>query len=143
MRHRCKGNRLNRNSSHRKATLANLCTNLIQHGRIKTTVAKAKELRKDVERLVTIAKKDSVSARRIVKSRLNNLRYQPMTSDQQKERKNGGTECFTHNRIVLSRLFDEIAPRYVSRQGGYTRIVRAGQRVGDAAEMCYIEFVEA
>jgi large subunit ribosomal protein L17 len=111
-------NRLGRNASHRRALLKNLATSLILHGRIETTQAKAKELRSFTEKLVTRARVDSVHNRRIVGKILT-----------EKE--------------VAKKLFTEVAPRYVGRPGGYTRIIKLGQRRGDAAPMVIIEFVDA
>ncbi|NIZ47265.1 50S ribosomal protein L17 [Entomospira nematocerorum] len=111
-------NRLGRNASHRRALLKNLATSLIMHGKIETTQAKAKELRSFVEKLVTRARVDSVHNRRIV------------------------ARVITE-KDVAKKLFAEVAPRYIGRPGGYTRIVKIGQRRGDASEMVVIEFVDA
>ncbi|NIZ40229.1 50S ribosomal protein L17 [Entomospira entomophila] len=111
-------NRLGRNASHRRALLKNLATSLIMHGKIQTTQAKAKELRSFVEKLVTRARVDSVHNRRMV------------------------ARVITE-KDVAKKLFTEVAPRYVGRPGGYTRIVKIGQRRGDASEMVVIEFVDA
>ncbi len=117
MRHHKIGRQLSRNSSHRKATLQSLSTALIKHGGIKTTVAKAKELRRVAEPLVTRAKIDSVHNRRTAFSRLRD------------------DEC-------VGILFKELGPRYKERSGGYTRIIKCGYRPGDNAPMAYIEFVD-
>jgi large subunit ribosomal protein L17 len=111
-------NRLGRNASHRRALLKNLATSLIVHGKIETTQAKAKELRSFVEKLVTRARIDSVHNRRIV------------------------GKIITEKEVV-KKLFNDLAPRYVGRPGGYTRIVKLGQRRGDAAPVVVIEFVDA
>jgi len=117
MRHGKKVNHLGRTSSHRKAMLSNMATSLIMHKRITTTVAKAKALRKYVEPLITKAKDDSTHSRRMVFSYLQD--------------KNAVTE-----------LFREVSQKVGDRPGGYTRILRTGFRVGDAAEMCFIELVD-
>lgn len=117
MRHRKSGKQLNRNSSHRKAMFKNMAAALIEHEVIRTTLPKAKELRRVVEPLVTKAKSDSVHARRYVFSKL-------------------------RNRELVSKLFDEIAPRYEQRNGGYTRILKAGFRAGDKAPMAIMELVD-
>jgi len=117
MRHRKIGRQLSRNSSHRKATLQSLSIALIKHGAIKTTVAKAKELRRVVEPLITRSKVDSVHNRRIAFSRLRDK------------------EC-------VGILFNELGSRYAERQGGYTRIIKCGYRAGDNAPMAYIELVD-
>lgn len=130
MRHRIRGKKLNRDSSHRKALRMNLAMQLLEHGRIKTTRAKADYVRGHAERLITIAKRGlkkaeetgneaaAVHARRVVASRLNN------------------------DRVLVKKLFDEIAPRYMERPGGYTRIYRLGVRKGDNADMALLELVE-
>ncbi len=117
MRHRKKGRKLSRTASHRKATLRNLATSLIQHERIETTTAKAKELRPYAERLITLAKRGDLHARRLAGRKI-------------------------ADRAVLGRLFDDIGPRYAERPGGYTRILKLGSRRGDAAEMSLIELVD-
>jgi large subunit ribosomal protein L17 len=117
MRHRKKGRKLNRTASHRKATLRNMATSLFRHERIETTEAKAKELRPFAERMVTLAKRGDLHARRQAARQI---------SDRQ----------------VLGKLFDDIGPRFAERQGGYTRILKLGARRGDAAEMALIELTD-
>lgn len=117
MRHRKGVNHLGRTSAHRKAMLANMASSLIKHKRIKTTLQKAKELRMFVEPLITKSKEDSTHSRRIVFSSLQD--------------KNAVTE-----------LFREVAPKIAERHGGYTRILKLDNRVGDSAEMCFIELVD-
>ncbi|MAV31263.1 MAG: 50S ribosomal protein L17 [Cycloclasticus sp.] len=117
MRHRKSGRQLNRNSSHRKAMFKNMANSLIDHEVIKTTVPKAKELRRFVEPLITASKIDSVAKRRLVFSRL-------------------------RDRESVTKLFNELAPRYKERPGGYLRILKCGYRSGDAAPMAYIELVD-
>ena len=116
MRHRKKGRNLSRSPSHRKAVLRNLATSLFQHERITTTTAKAKELRPYAERLITLARRGDLHARRLAGRRIG-------------------------DRDVLGKLFDDIGPRYTERPGGYTRILKLGTRKGDAAEMALIELV--
>ena len=116
MRHRNSGRQLNRNSPHRKAMFRNMAVSLLQHGMIRTTVPKAKELRRTVEPLITLAKTDSVAKRRVAFSRL-------------------------RDRDAVSKLFGEIGPRYASRPGGYTRILKSGVRSGDKAPMAVMELV--
>jgi large subunit ribosomal protein L17 len=117
MRHRVGGRKLQRTSSHRAALFRNMAAALIKHEQVTTTTAKAKELRPYVEKLVTLAKKGGLSNRRIAHSRI---------MDEAQERK----------------LFEVLGPRYASRNGGYTRIVKAGIRQSDAAPIAIIEFVE-
>ena len=117
MRHRHTGRQLNRNSSHRKAMFKNMSVSLIDHELIRTTVAKAKELRGKVERLITLAKVDTVANRRLAFSRL-------------------------RDRDAVTKLFNEIGPRYATRPGGYTRVLKCGFRTGDKAPMAYVELVD-
>jgi len=117
MRHRQSGRQLNRNSSHRKAMFRNMAASLFEHEVIKTTVPKAKELRRVVEPLITRAKSDSVANRRIVFDRI-------------------------RNRDMVSKLFGELGPRYESRPGGYLRILKCGFRTGDNAPMAIVELVD-
>lgn len=117
MRHRIKGRKLGRTASHRTATLRALATALIKHKKITTTVAKAKQTRLFVEPLITKAKNDTVHARRLIARHI-------------------------HDRKVLQELFSEIVPKIGDRPGGYTRVVKLGNRVGDAAEMAIIELVD-
>jgi len=118
MRHGKAHRRFNRDTSHRKAMLANLTLSLIEHEQIVTTLPKAKELRSVAEKLITMAKKGNLHARRIVASRLMN------------------------NEVIVKKLFDTIAPRYKTRMGGYTRVLKAGFRQGDGAPVAVIELVD-
>ena len=117
MRHGKKFNHLGRKKAHREAMLRNMACSLIEHKRIKTTVAKAKALRTFVEPLITKSKTDVMHSRRTVFSRL-------------------------HNKYAVTELFREVAPKVRDRNGGYTRIIKLGTRLGDNAEMCYIELVD-
>ena len=117
MRHRKSGRHLNRNSSHRKAMFSNMANSLFEHEIIKTTLPKAKELRRVAEPLITMAKEDSVAKRRLAFSRL-------------------------RDKAAVGKLFNELGPRYKERAGGYTRIMKCGYRPGDAAPMAYIELVD-
>ena len=117
MRHRKSGRKLNRTSSHRQAMFANMSASLIRHEQIVTTLPKAKELRSFVEKLVTLAKRGDLHARRQAISKLRDL-------------------------DMVRKLFDTIGPRYEDRKGGYTRVLKAGFRYGDSAPMAVIEFVD-
>jgi len=114
MRHQKRGRKLGRDSAHRKSLYANLTAELIQHGRIRTTLAKAKEVRPVAEQMITLGKRGDLHARR---------------------------QAVLRQKPVVKSLFDDIAPRYAERPGGYTRIIKLGPRLGDAAEMAYIELV--
>jgi large subunit ribosomal protein L17 len=117
MRHRHGLRKLNRTSSHREAMLRNMCNSLITHEAIRTTVPKAKELRRVVEPLITLGKKPSLANRRLAFDR-------------------------TRDRDVVTKLFDVLGPRYAARPGGYTRILKMGFRVGDNAPMAFVELVD-
>jgi large subunit ribosomal protein L17 len=117
MRHRIKGKQLSRTASHKKAMLANMATSLFQHDRIVTTQAKAKELRPYAERLITLARRGDLHARRLVERRIK-------------------------DKDVSHKLFTEIGKRFAARPGGYTRIIKLGHRVGDGADTARIELVE-
>lgn len=117
MRHRNIGRQLSRNSSHRKALLQSLAVSLVRHEVIKTTLPKAKELRRVIEPLITLAKEDNVSKRRLAFAR-------------------------TRDKEVVGKLFQDLGPRYKTRQGGYTRILKCGFRAGDNAPMAIIELVD-
>ena len=116
MRHLKSGRKLNRDSAHRKAMFRNMATSLFKHDRVVTTQAKAKELRPYAERLITLARRGDLHARRQVERRIK-------------------------DRAVAGRLFADIGPRFASRPGGYTRIVKLGHRVGDGAELARIELL--
>ena len=117
MRHRKSGRQLNRNSAHRQAMFRNMATSLFEHEIIKTTVPKAKELRRVAEPLITLAKEDSVAHRRQAFDRL-------------------------RDRDAVTKLFNELGPRYADRPGGYLRILKCGHRPGDSAPMAYVELVD-
>lgn len=117
MRHRKSGRKFNINSSHRKALFSNMVNSLFEHELIKTTLPKAKELRSYAEPLITLSKEDSVAKRRIAFSRL-------------------------RDRAVVTKLFNELGPRYKNRAGGYLRIMKCGFRAGDDAPMAYVELVD-
>lgn len=140
MRHRKNKTKLNRTTAHKKALMRNLAKELIKHETISTTKAKAKELKKVFEPLVTLAKNDTLHARRRVLSELG-LHYNSLTSKEARKAKAGDTSMYNIDRIVLDKLFKVLGPRYKERPGGYTRIILSSKRVGDAAETCFIECV--
>ena len=117
MRHRRTRHKLSRDASHRRALLKNLSRDLIEHERIKTSQAKAKAVKPEVEKLVTLAKRDDLHARRQALAALG------------------------QDKFIVHKLFEEVAPRYAERPGGYTRIVKLGPRRSDATEMVFLEFV--
>lgn len=117
MRHRKSGRKFNRNSSHRKAMFKNMSASLFEHELIRTTLAKAKELRGKAEPLITLAKEDTVANRRLAFARL-------------------------RDREIVTKLFEELGPRYKDRPGGYLRVLKCGFRPGDNAPMAYVELVD-
>ena len=117
MRHHRKGKKLGRDSAHRKALYSNLAGALIEHGRIKTTLAKAKAVRPIAEQMITLGRRGDLHARR-------------------------QALAYLHSNDVVTMLFSEVAPRFADRPGGYSRIVKLGPRWGDSAEMVYLEFVD-
>jgi large subunit ribosomal protein L17 len=117
MRHRKSGRKLNRTGAHRKSMFRNMAGSLIEHEAIRTTLPKAKELRRVVEPLITMGKEDSVANRRLAFSRL-------------------------RQRSLVTKLFDDLGPRYANRPGGYLRILKCGYRDGDNAPMAYVELVD-
>ncbi|MDD2759043.1 MAG: 50S ribosomal protein L17 [Methylomonas sp.] len=117
MRHRNSGRKLNLTSAHRAALYRNLATALVEHEIIKTTLPKAKEIRRFVEPLITLSKEDSVASRRLAFARL-------------------------RNRDAVTKLFNDLGPRFKARPGGYTRILKCGFRAGDASPMAYVELVD-
>ncbi|MFV8784137.1 50S ribosomal protein L17 [Microbulbifer sp. SA54] len=117
MRHRYSGRKFSRTSSHRKAMFKNMTASLVEHELIKTTLPKAKELRRVAEPLITLAKKDSVANRRLAFARI-------------------------RDKDAVRKLFDELGPRYEARPGGYIRIMKCGFRAGDKAPMAYVELVD-
>ena len=117
MRHRHSGRQLNRNSSHRKAMFQNMVNSLFKHELIKTTLPKAKELRRFAEPLITLGKEDNVANRRLAFSRM-------------------------RDKDMVGKLFSELSPRYKERPGGYLRVMKCGFRAGDAAPMAYVELVD-
>ena len=116
MRHRAKGRQLSRTSSHKRAMLNNMAASLFEHGRVVTTEAKAKELRPFAEKLITLARRGDLHARRLVERRIK-------------------------DRETLGKLFSEIGPRFAARPGGYTRILKLGHRPGDGADVARIELL--
>ena len=140
MRHRIAGYKLGRDTEHRKALHRNLAIALLTHGQITTTVPKAKSVQPFVEKLITVARKGDLASRRRVLRSIGNPRLVRSTDDPDLKRNKYG-ELIGGPRVVKI-LFDEIAPRYLDRSGGYTRIVRLGKnRVGDGSDLCVLQLV--
>ena len=117
MRHQKKRNKLSRDAGHRKALIRNLCAQVLQHERVQTSEAKAKVIKPEVEKLITLAKRGDLHARRQALATLHN------------------------DKFIVHKLFDEVGPRYAARPGGYTRIVKLGPRKSDSTEMVFLELV--
>lgn len=141
MRHLNHSNKLSRTSSHRRCLIANMLKSLIHHGRIETSVAKAKELRRYADYMVTLAKKNDLASRRKAIAELM-IRFNSLTSKQARAAKAGNTESYNTDRTVITTLFGELGPRFLARNGGYTRIVKTSRQVGDNSPQCIIEFLE-
>lgn len=141
MRHRKNTFKIGRTGSHKRCLMANMLKSLIENERIETTVTKAKELRRHADRMITLAKKNTLASRRTAISRLM-ISFNPLTSKEARQAKEGDTSSYNIDRIVVAKLFDTLGKRFVDRQGGYTRIIKAAKRrVGDNAETCVIEYL--
>ena len=140
MRHQKRTVKLNRNSSHRRCMFANMLKSLVEHGRIETTVPKAKALRSYADRLITLAKKNTLATRRDAIAKLM-ISYNTLSPKEMKEVKKGDTSSYNADRKIIGKLLNELSQRYISRNGGYTRIIRKENRMGDSASLCIIEYV--
>lgn len=140
MRHLNQTCKLNRTTSHRRCMFANMLKSLITNGRIQTTVPKAKALRRYADRMITLAKKNTLAARRQAIAELM-IRFNTLTPKEQRAAKEGDTSAYNDDRFVIGKLFDELGTRFAQRQGGYTRIIKQGHRVGDNAQTCLIEYL--
>lgn len=141
MRHRKHTFKIGSSASHRRALVANMLKSLVEHESIETTVAKAKELRRHADKLVTLAKKQTLASKRLASAKMM-LRFNALSSKEARAAKGGDLSAYNTDRKVIKKLFTEIAPRFEKRHGGYTRIVRTGSRVGDQAPKCIIEYVK-
>jgi large subunit ribosomal protein L17 len=140
MRHKKNTCKLNRTSSHRRCLFANMLKALIINGRIETTLAKAKALRGKADRMITLAKRNTLASRRSANSYMM-IRYNTLTDKEQRDARGGDKSAYNDDRFVIEKLFNELGPHFATRNGGYTRIVRTGRRVGDNAEKCLIEYL--
>lgn len=140
MRHLNRTCKLNRTTSHRRCMFANMLKSLITHGRIQTTLPKAKALRRYADHMITLAKKGTLAARRQVIAELM-VRFNSLTPKEQRAAKAGDTHAYNDDRLVIAKLFDELSARFAQRNGGYTRIIKQGFRVGDNAQTCVIEYL--
>lgn len=135
--HTCK---LGRNASHRRCLFANMLKSLISHERITTTVAKAKELRRYADKMVTLAKKGTLAARRDAIADMM-IQFNSLSDKEARAARDGDTSAYNDDRLVIGKLFDVLGKRFATRNGGYTRIVKGARRVGDNAQVCTIEYL--
>lgn len=139
MRHRKRTTKLNRTSSHRRCMMANMLKALITHGRITTTEAKAKVLKMYADKMVTLAKKNTLASRRRAIAELM-VRRNPLTSKEARRAADGAQHLLNDDRQVIDRLWS-LGERFAERQGGYTRLIRAAERAGDASPTCIVEYL--
>ena len=139
MRHRKHTFKIGRTASHRRCMIANMVKSLIVHGRIKTTERKASELKRHADHVVTLAKSNTLANKRKIIGDLM-IRYNSLTTKEARAAKAGDTSSYNTDRKVISKL-DELAKRFANRNGGFTRVLKEGYRVGDGASLCYIEYL--
>lgn len=140
MRHGKKTFKIGRTTSHRRCMLANMLKSLVEHERIETTVTKAKELRRHADKLITLAKNNTLFSRRKAIATMM-ISFNALTPKEARAVKKGDTSAYNTDRKVVGKLFDVLSTRFAARNGGYTRIIKKDQRVGDNAPTCFIEFL--
>lgn len=140
MRHLNNTCKLNRTTSHRRCLFANMLKSLIEHERIETTVAKAKALRRYADRMITLAKKNTLATRRRAIASLM-VRYNKLTPKEARAAKENPEAIYNTDRKVIDKLFTQLGPRFLNREGGYTRVIKKGTRLGDNAQTCIIEYL--
>ena len=140
MRHLKNTCKLNRTSSHRRCLFANMLKSLIISERITTTVPKAKALRRFADRMITLAKENTLASRRRAIAQLM-IRFNTLSPKEARDAKNGSKIGFNDDRLVIEKLFSELGTRFSTRQGGYTRILKTDRRQGDNAQTCIIEYI--
>lgn len=140
MRHRKNTFKIGRTGSHKRCLMANMLKSLIENERIETTVTKAKELRRHADRMITLAKKNTLASRRTAIAKLM-VRFNALTSKEARQAKEGDHSAYNGDRLVIAKLFDTLGKRFVDRQGGYTRLIKGANRVGDNAPKCVIEYL--
>lgn len=141
MRHGKHTFKIGRTGSHRRAMLANQLKSLIEKERISTTLVKAKELRRHADRMITWAKANTLGSKRQVIAELQ-ISWNPLTGKEARQAKKGETNVYSRDRLVIKKLFGDLRERFAARKGGYTRIIPNGERIGDNAPTCYIEYVQ-
>ena len=142
MRHRKRSEKLGKTSSHREAMFANMTKSLVMNESIETTLPKAKVLRRYADRAITLAKGNNLSSRRALIAKLR-VRFNALTPKEARAAKAGDKESYNDDRLVIEKLMSELGPRFKERQGGYTRIIKTANRIGDDAQMCVIQYLEA
>lgn len=141
MRHRKDTFKIGRTAEHRRALIANMLKALVLHERMETTERKAKELRRHADHLITLAKDNTLASRRRAIAALR-VRFNPLTTKEARMAKAGKQEnLYNHDRKVVGKLFSVLGPRFSARNGGYTRIIKKGYRMGDSAPTCVIEYL--
>ena len=140
MRHAKHTFKVGRNCGHRRSLIANLLKSLIEHGRIETSITKAKELRRHADQIVTIAKKNTLASRRQAIGELM-VTFNKLTPKEARAAKNGDTSAYNADRQVISKLFGDLSKRFATRNGGFTRIIKNSRRIGDNAPTCIIEYL--
>jgi large subunit ribosomal protein L17 len=142
MRHRNDTCKLGRTSSHRRCMFANMLKSLIVNEKIETTITKAKQLRRYADRMITLAKRNTLATRRQAVAEMM-VSFNSLTDKEDRAARKGDTSSYNDDRIVIGKLFGELGPRFTTRNGGYTRIVKTGRRIGDNAQTCIIEYLSA
>lgn len=140
MRHAKDTFKIGRTASHRRCLIANMLKSLIEHGRIETTERKAKELRRHADKIVTLAKTNTLDSRRRAIAEMM-ISFNALTSKEARAAKAGKTDAYNTDRTIMGKLFGELATRFADRNGGYTRIIKKSARIGDNAPTCFIEFL--
>lgn len=141
MRHGKNRFKVGRTGSHRRAMIANMLKSLIENERIVTTVVKAKELRRHAEKMITLGKANTLASKRNAISFLK-VAFNPLSTKEARDVKGGDKDSTSRDRHVIDKLFGELTTRFAARNGGYTRIIRKGIRIGDNAPTCYIEYLK-
>lgn len=143
MRHRKATFKVGRTSAHRRCMIANMLKSLIIHGRIETTVTKAKEIKRHADKMVTLAKRNNLASRRLAIAKLM-INFNTLSPKEARlvKKEDGNKNSYNDDRVVIGKLFDELGTRFATREGGYTRIIRKpGVRVGDNAPICLLEYL--
>lgn len=140
MRHRKKTTRLGRTSSHQRCLMANMLKSLIIHEKINTTLSKAKVLKSYADRMITLAKDNTLASRRRAIAKLM-VTYNKLSDKETRLAREGNKQAYNDDRLVIDLLFGKLGPRFSSRNGGYTRIIKEQHRVGDNAQRCIIEYL--